>query len=79
MSAPASLKKPKKPKPPLVPYFKVSVKGGISVYNLGKWPVTLYRAQWEKLIEHAPELLAFIQENSDKLAVKLPIMPIAMP
>jgi hypothetical protein len=50
--------------------FKVSEKGALSVYGLGRFPVTLYRGQWERLIEIIPQLQAFIAENSAKLAVK---------
>ena len=50
--------------------FKVSDKGGVSVYGLGKFPVTLYRGQWERLIAAVPQLGAFIKENASKLAVK---------
>lgn len=47
--------------------FKVSDKGAVSVYGLGKWPVTLYQEQWEKLADKMPDLLAFAKVNSDKL------------
>jgi hypothetical protein len=51
---------------------KVSDKGGLSVYGLGRFPVTLYRSQWERLL--APETTkaigAFIQANASLLAVK---------
>jgi hypothetical protein len=50
--------------------MKVTEKGGLSVYGLGRFPVTLYRSQWEKLLAKAPEIEAFIKTNSDKLAVK---------
>ena len=52
--------------------FKVSDKGALSVYGLGRFPVTLYRSQWERLI--SPETLkalgAFIEANAKLLAVK---------
>jgi len=40
--------------------LKVSDKGGISVYNLGRFPVTLYAPAWEKLLNHAEDIRAFI-------------------
>ena len=49
---------------------KVSAKGGVSVYGLGRWPVTLYRTQWERLIEAMPQITAFIEANADSLASK---------
>jgi hypothetical protein len=51
--------------------FKVSeAKGCLSVYGLGRFPVTLYRGQWERLIEVIPQLQQFIKDNASKLAVK---------
>ena len=50
--------------------LKVTDKGGLSVYGLGRFPVTLYRGQWEKLIEIIPDIKAFIADNSERLAVK---------
>jgi hypothetical protein len=50
--------------------MKVSDKGALSVYGLGRFPVTLYRGQWERLIEIIPSLQAFMAENVSKLAVK---------
>lgn len=52
--------------------MKVSEKGGVSVYGLGKWPVTLYRSQWERLIAvaKAGEIDEFISENADLLKDK---------
>ena len=53
-------------------YPKVSSKGAVSVYGLGRWPTTLYRAQWEKILnpEFVEELRAFIEQNKDSLSVK---------
>ena len=48
----------------------VGTKGGVSVYGFGRWPVTLYRSQWEDLIGYIPTVKAFIEANSDKLAAK---------
>ena len=50
--------------------LKVTDKGGLSVYGLGRFPVTLYRGQWERLIALAPQIEAFIAEHSGKLSVK---------
>ncbi len=52
--------------------FKVSEKGGVSVYGLGRFPVTLYQEQWRKLLDVADELRAFIEENKERLKVKEP-------
>ena len=50
--------------------LKVSDKGALSVYGLGRFPVTLYRGQWERLLDHAPTIRAFIAANAALLAVK---------
>ena len=50
--------------------LKVSEKGGLSVYGLGRFPVTLYKEQWLKLLDMADELRAFITENADALKSK---------
>ena len=50
--------------------FKVSEKGGVSVYGLGRFPVTLYKEQWEKLLDMAGELRAFIREHAAALKTK---------
>jgi len=50
--------------------MKVSEKGGLSVYGLGRFPVTLYKEQWAKLIEMGDDILAFIRENDSKLKTK---------
>ena len=50
--------------------IKVSEKGGVSVYGLGRYPVTLYKEQWEKLLDMADELRAFIRENASSLKTK---------
>ena len=50
--------------------IKVSEKGGVSVYGLGRFPVTLYKEQWAKLLGMADEIRAFIKENEDKLKAK---------
>jgi hypothetical protein len=50
--------------------FKVSEKGGVSVYGMGRFPVTLYKEQWIKLLDLEKDIRAFIQENEGKLKVK---------
>jgi hypothetical protein len=50
--------------------FKVSEKGAVSVYGLGRFPVTLYYQQWMKLLERSNELRAFLEDNKDKLKTK---------
>ncbi len=50
--------------------LKVSEKGGVSVYGLGRFPVTLYKEQWIKLLDMADEIRAFLKENDAKLKVK---------
>jgi hypothetical protein len=50
--------------------LKVSEKGGVSVYGLGRFPVTLYKEQWGKLLDMAEEIRAFIAENEAKLKTK---------
>ncbi len=50
--------------------LKVSEKGAVSVYGLGRFPVTLYKEQWEKLLGLTDEIRAFIADNKDKLKTK---------
>lgn len=50
--------------------LKVSEKGGVSVYGLGRFPVTLYKEQWVKLLAMADEIRTFIKENESKLKAK---------
>jgi hypothetical protein len=50
--------------------IKVSEKGGVSVYGLGRFPVTLYQEQWTKLLDMADEIRAFIREHQGELKVK---------
>jgi dsDNA-binding SOS-regulon protein len=52
--------------------LKVSEKGGLSVYGLGRFPVTLYKEQWEKLLGMADEIRKFIRENDQLLKKKEP-------
>ena len=50
--------------------FKVGEKGGVSVYGLGRFPVTLYYEQWMKLFEATPRLREFLEENKGRLKLK---------
>ncbi|HEY1242789.1 MAG TPA: hypothetical protein VGF16_19645 [Bryobacteraceae bacterium] len=50
--------------------LRVSEKGALSVYGLGRFPVTLYREQWEKLLGMTDEIRRFIQENDQQLKKK---------
>ena len=50
--------------------MKVSEKGGVSIYGLGRFPVTLYKEQWEKLLDMADDIRGFILENVGKLKIK---------
>ena len=50
--------------------FKVSEKGGVSVYGLGRFPVTLYYEQWIRLLDTADSLRMFLEENKSKLKLK---------
>lgn len=50
--------------------LKVSDKGGVSVYGLGRFPVTLYKEQWQKLLDMADQIRDFIKENDSKLKTK---------
>ena len=50
--------------------LKVSEKGAVSLYGLGRFPVTLYKEQWERLLGQADQIRAFIAENDSKLKSK---------
>ena len=54
--------------------IKTTEKGGVSVYGLGRFPVTLYASQWQALNERMPEIMAHVTEGlaAGKLAVKEP-------
>ena len=51
-------------------YLKVSEKGGISLYGLGRFPITLYVEQWQKIIDMVPEIRRFMDENAASLKRK---------
>ena len=50
--------------------MKVSEKGGLSVYGLGRFPVTLYREQWDKLLGVSDQIREFIQSHDSELKKK---------
>jgi hypothetical protein len=50
--------------------LKVSEKGGVSVYGLGRFPVTLYKEQWEKLLGMGDQIRQFIAQNDHLLKKK---------
>jgi len=51
--------------------FRVSEKGGVSVYGLGRFPVTLYYEQWTRLLDASPQLREFLEENKTAGKLKL--------
>ncbi len=50
--------------------LKVSQKGGVSLYGLGRFPVTLYKEQWLKIIGMVDDIKKFIEDNDSKLKTK---------
>jgi len=50
--------------------LKVSEKGAVSVYGLGRFPITLYKEQWERLLERSEEIRQFIRDNDARLKKK---------
>jgi hypothetical protein len=50
--------------------IRVSEKGGVSVYGLGRFPVTLYKEQWLKLLDMTDDIRKFIAQNEAKLKTK---------
>ena len=50
--------------------FRVGEKGGVSVYSLGRFPVTLYYEQWIRLLDASENLRAFLEENKPRLKLK---------
>ena len=59
-----------KTRPRAATTLKVSEKGGVSVYGLGRFPVTLYKEQWLKLLAMADEIRRFIDENAGRLKTR---------
>ena len=52
--------------------LRVSEKGGVSVYGLGRFPVTLYKEQWAKLLDMSDEIRAFLRDHDAELKAKEP-------
>jgi len=52
------------------PSMKVSEKGALSVYGMGRFPVTLYKEQWLRLLGMADDIKAFIEANNERLKAK---------
>ena len=52
--------------------FRVSEKGGLSVYGLGRFPVTLYYEQWMKLLDQVDQLREFLEANKSAMKLKNP-------
>ena len=50
--------------------LKVSEKGAVSLYGLGRFPLTLYSAQWQRVLDMADDIRAFIEANKDRLSTK---------
>ncbi|HVB97921.1 MAG TPA: hypothetical protein VNJ12_01125 [Candidatus Dormibacteraeota bacterium] len=51
--------------------FRIGEKGGVSVYGLGRFPVTLYYEQWVRLFDNAEELRAFLEKSKAEGRLKL--------
>jgi hypothetical protein len=51
--------------------MKVSEKGGLSVYGLGRFPITLYKEQWVKLLDLSDQIREFLVANDSKLKSKV--------
>ena len=50
--------------------MRISEKGGLSIYGLGRFPVTLYKEQWKKLLELKDDIMAFLEANDAQLKGK---------
>ncbi len=50
--------------------FKIGEKGGLSVYGLGRFPVTLYKEQWLRLLDKSDDIRDYLKQNEDKLKTK---------
>jgi hypothetical protein len=68
--APAAPAAPKKKAAANPLSFKISAKGAVSVYGLGRFPVTLYYEQWKRLLGSSEPLQAFLEENKSQLKSK---------
>jgi len=68
----AALQEKAKARGPRAIDFKVSEKGGVSVYGLGRFPVTLYYEQWIRLLDQTDQLREFLEQNKASLKLKQP-------
>lgn len=59
--------------------LKVSEKGAVSLIGMGRFPVTLYKQQWLRMLDYAVQIRAFIEANDSKLAVKGQPKPVPAP
>jgi hypothetical protein len=50
--------------------LKVSEKGAVSLYGLGRFPISLYVSQWERVLDAAEDIRAFLEANKDRLSTK---------
>lgn len=50
--------------------LKIGEKGGLSLYGLGRFPVTLYKEQWHRLLDFTDEIRQFLKDNDGKLKAK---------
>ena len=50
--------------------LKIGDKGGLSVYGLGRFPVTLYKEQWERLLDHKEVILEYMTENASRMKTR---------
>jgi hypothetical protein len=66
----AALQEKVKGRGPRALEFRVSEKGAVSVYGLGRFPVTLYYEQWVRLLEQADPLREFLEDNKSSLKLK---------
>ena len=66
----AELEKQQKSKRSGTLEFRVSEKGAVSVYGMGRFPVTLYYEQWTRLLEASDKLKEFLEENKSRLKMK---------
>jgi hypothetical protein len=66
----AELEKKSGPRPKGSIEFRVGEKGGVSVYGLGRFPVTLYYEQWIRLLDASGDLRKFLEENKSRLKLK---------
>lgn len=53
-----------------VMHLKVSQKGAVSLYGMGRFPVTLYKEQWVRMLDFGEEIRKFIEENQSQLKTK---------